>query len=379
MAIEKLTDIVSVFESKWTYGDSKFEYDFEINQDHDIQYPVLQIEPPTSIIPEIYNGREEYEFEINFYNLYSQGAQSVVVLQQRWDNLQDLALEWLDMVLKHYQDSSVEAYLNDESVEIERVKEVANDRLVQIKLLFTMSGFTKCFRPQSFYPSNLSNLRLWLKADSVGVFDIPTKQIAEWTDRSGNGLNVEQGTAAYRPLRIGYDGAKDKAYVEFDGTDDSFGHIDNLLTQQNLTMFFVFKQASANVLEETVFYIDGGASESIKISCKGDKVYTNITDESGDSGGLDGGTPTDWNIVELRLEDAIMSLTINGTAQDTSIGSYNPIIFVGAVTIGALSGTSEFFDGQVEEIIVFDRDIDAAIEQSKVRTYLSEKYNITVS
>ena len=49
MAIEKLTDIVSVFESKWTYGDSKFEYDFEINQDHDIQYPVLQIEPPTSI------------------------------------------------------------------------------------------------------------------------------------------------------------------------------------------------------------------------------------------------------------------------------------------------------------------------------------------
>ena len=112
MAINRLTDIVNIFKTKWIYGDSKFEYDFEVNQDHDIQYPLLQIEPPSSIIPEIYNGREEYEFELNFYNLYSQSAQSVVELQQRWDNLQDLSLEWLDMVLKHYQDSSVEAYLN---------------------------------------------------------------------------------------------------------------------------------------------------------------------------------------------------------------------------------------------------------------------------
>ena len=135
MAITRLTDIVSVFESKWTYGDVKFGYEGEVNQDHDIKYPLMLIQPPESIIPAIYDGREEYTFEINFYNLYSQAAQSVVTLQQRWDNLQDLANEWLDFVLKNYQDVTVQAYLNDESIEIERVKEVANDKLVQIKYM----------------------------------------------------------------------------------------------------------------------------------------------------------------------------------------------------------------------------------------------------
>ena len=54
-------------------------------------------------------------------------------------------------------------YLNDESIEIERLKDVANDKLVQIKLVFTMSAFTKCFRPVSNYPTDFSNLAIWLK------------------------------------------------------------------------------------------------------------------------------------------------------------------------------------------------------------------------
>ena len=91
MAITRLTDIITVFDSKWTYGDVKFGYEGEVNQDHDTKYPLMLVEPPSSTIPEIYNGREEYEFEINFYNLYHQAAHSVVSLQKRWDNLQDLA------------------------------------------------------------------------------------------------------------------------------------------------------------------------------------------------------------------------------------------------------------------------------------------------
>jgi hypothetical protein len=58
MAITRLTDIISVFESKWTYGDVKFGYEGEVNQDHDIKYPLLLIEPPESTIPQIYNGRD---------------------------------------------------------------------------------------------------------------------------------------------------------------------------------------------------------------------------------------------------------------------------------------------------------------------------------
>ena len=110
------------------------------------------------------------------------------------------------MVLKNYQDNTVEVYLNDESIEIERVKDVANDRLVQIKMTFTMSGFTKCFRPVSHYPSDFANLAVWLKADSGSTFDIATKKVSAWADQSGNGNNVAQATAANQPTWVGYDG-----------------------------------------------------------------------------------------------------------------------------------------------------------------------------
>ena len=239
MAITRLTDIITVFDSKWTYGDVKFGYDGEVNQDHDTQYPLMLVTPPESIIPAIYNGREEYSFEINFYNLYSQAAQSVVTLQKRWDNLQDLSNEWLDMVLKNYQDVTVEAYLNDESIEIERIKDTKNDKLVQIKLVFTMSAFTKCFRPVSSYPSDFADLAVWLRADSGVTFDIPTKRVSAWSDSSGTNNNMAQSTAANQPLREGYGGQNDKAYFSFDGTNDSMLSDSNSPINTDFTIFTV--------------------------------------------------------------------------------------------------------------------------------------------
>ena len=384
MAITRLTDLITVFESKWTYGDSRFEYDFEVNTDHNTQYPLIQIEPPISTIPAIYNGREEYEFEINFFNLYSQSAQSAVALQQRWDNLQDLALEWLDNVLMNYQTSTdVEVFLNDESVEIERVKEVANDRLVQIKLTFTISSFTKCFTPQSFYPSNISNLRLWLKADSVGTYDIPTKEITSWTDRSGIGFNASQTTKSQKPLWRGFDGSKDKSYVAFDGTDDYMAINTGLLTSAAFSMFFVFKQDDTSASNEYVFNINTTTQQDVEVYCNGNKIYTKVRDAAGNNQILVGGTANQWNIVELYIEGDTMRMIINGVLLSATIGSYAAPVHNGNVSVGAKnqnsgSDISGYFDGNMQEVIVYDGYI---IDNNKtsVRNYLSTKYNITVS
>ena len=39
MAITRLKDIVTVFQDKWTYGDSRFGYESEINETHNTVYP----------------------------------------------------------------------------------------------------------------------------------------------------------------------------------------------------------------------------------------------------------------------------------------------------------------------------------------------------
>lgn len=389
MAINRLTDIVGVFETKWTYGDSKFEYDFEINQDHDIQYPVLQIEPPTSTIPEIYNGREEYEFEINFYNLYSQAAQDVVALQKRWDNLQDLAMEWLDMVLKHYQDSTVEVYLNDESVEIERIKEVANDRLVQIKMSFTMSGFTKCFRPQSSYPSgiNADNLVVWLRADSGLTFDIPTKKISAWADQSGNGNDVSQSTSSAQPLRYGYDGASDKARIEFDGIADYFNsNANSPLSTDSFSIFVVAKTATETDGDRYFSYKDLAGVDKILLGSSADRLVSKVTDDNGTEVEIRSlpvtELTTSYHICSTRFDGSIGDLFLqynNQTEQTGSIagfthaGNFDDDVFQIGWEQGGLA--TDYLEGNIQEIIIYNTLLSDA-DRDLIKNYLNNKYNI---
>jgi len=378
MAITRLTDIITVFDSKWTYGDVKFGYDGEVNQDHDTQYPLMLVNPPESIMPVVYDGREEYSFEINFYNLYSQAAQSVVTLQKRWDNLQDLSNEWFDMVLKNYQDVTVEAYLNDESIEIERIKDTKNDKLVQIKLVFTMSAFTKCFRPVSSYPSDFSDLSVWLRADSKVTFDIPTKRVSEWGDGSGNGHNVAQSTASKQPLRYGYDGQNDKSYFSFDGTND-------LMTSSNnspiTTDFTIFEVSRIDAVSDNVFgWNNGAASISIGTDANGylsATVNDGVTSLSTNTSVVNtlsshiGILKKHNKRIDLEYYDSSNSITTtdNDGSFDNSF-SFNTAKF----DIGSLNA-SNFLKGQLQEVIIYNRALSTT-EIANIKGYLNLKYKI---
>jgi len=244
MAITRLTDIVAAMKSKWTYGDKDFAYEFEVNQHHNTQYPYMMIIPPDSQIPEIYNGWESYDFEIDFFDLYQTASQKSVLLEQKWDNLEDLALEWLNNVMINFKNptgAGVGVYFLDESIDIKRVKEVANDRLIQIKMSFTMRGVTRCMLGSipTHYPTQIPNLSTWLRADSGVTFDTPTKRISAWQDQSGNNNNAAQSTATKQPLRIPYDGASDKTRINFDGTADELESVTNSPINTDFTIFTV--------------------------------------------------------------------------------------------------------------------------------------------
>ena len=246
MAITRLTDIVAAMKSKWTYGDKDFAYEFEVNQHHNTQYPYMMIIPPDSSIPEVYNGWESYDFEIDFFDLYQTASQQAVSLEQKWDNLEDLALEWLNNVMINFNNptgAGVGVYFLDESIGIKRIKEVANDRLIQLKMSFTMRGVTKCMFGSipTNYPSQIPNLSTWLRADSGVTFDTPTKQVSAWADQSGNNNNVAQATKTKQPLRIPYDGASDKTRINFDGTADEFESVTNSPINTDCTIFSVAK------------------------------------------------------------------------------------------------------------------------------------------
>ena len=379
MAITRLTDIITVFDSKWTYGDVKFGYDGEVNQDHDTQYPLMLVNPPESIIPAIYDGREEYSFEINFYNLYSQSAQSVVTLQKRWDNLQDLSNEWLDMVLKNYQDVTVEAYLNDESIDIERIKDSKNDKLVQIKLVFTMSAFTKCFRPVSNYPSDFSDLVVWLRADSGVTFDIPTKQVSAWADGSGNSNDVAQTTAANQPLRNGYGGINDKAYISFDGTNDYFTSNAFSPITENFTIFEVSK--INNSADPIIGYSRTGGGK-LWMGLNLGKYYATVVDDGNEISLVTHTsvvTTGNNHIAILKKNNKRIDLEYYDSANslsetDNNAGFNHNLTFDNApFTVGNYE--TFFLEGNISEVIVYNRALSSS-EIADVKGYLNLKYKI---
>ena len=261
MAI-RLTDIVTVMKNKWTYGDKFFGYTDEFNDNHNTQYPSILITPPSSVFPEVSlnNGWELYSFEIYFSDLYNRTAQANVNLDQRWDNLQDLSNEWLDMFLKEYQDGIVTGYLEGEDVNIQRVKEVANDQLIQIKMNFTWKVFSKCFRPQSTYPSDLAGLNSWFRADSGLTFSIPTKRVSAWEDQSGNANSAAQTLKEKQALRYTYDGANDKTRIAFNGTTDFYTSNSNSTIGTEFTMFFVAQVDISATETSRYFYYSNGQS-----------------------------------------------------------------------------------------------------------------------
>ena len=393
MATTRLTDIVAAMKSKWTYGDKDFDYEFEINQNHNIKYPYMMIVPPNSQIPEVYNGWEAYNFEIDFFDLYQTSAQKAVSLEQKWDNLQDLALEWLNNVMINFNNptgAGVGVYFLEESIDIERVKEVANDRLIQIKMSFTMRGVTKCMFgsiPET-YPNQIPNLSVWLKADSGVAFNNSTRKISSWEDQSENNNNVSQATTTKQPLRYNYDGASDKTRINFDGTTDYLVSDNNCpLTGNDLTIFYIGKadELTSNV-QRVVGYRDsaGGGSDRLNFGIDNNtgRVYFKALDDNSNGGQvlsafLDRGLVN--HIACAKIEGTEFSLQYNNNTEitDTFVYSNANGFNLAPFTIGYIDAGSvgAYWTGDIQEVIIYNRAL-STYEISNVRDYLNNKYKI---
>jgi hypothetical protein len=378
MAI-RLTDIVTVMKSKWTYGNKFFGYTEEFNDNHNTQYPSILISPPSSVFPEVSlnNGWELYTFEIYFSDLYNRTAQANVSLDQRWDNLQDLANEWLDMFLKNYQDGVVTGFLEGEDVSVERVKEVANDQLIQIRMNFTWKVFSKCFRPQSVYPTDIANLATWLRADSGLTFDIPTKKISAWADYSGSNNNLVQATKTKQALRYTYDGANDKSRVEFNGTTDYFDSVNNIPITSDFTIFQVSKN-SGNALSDILSYANAGKIIKLSYAANSELVAQVSDGTTSIDVTLASSNASDYHIGTYRLHNkrlyvdydslgSSLSTSVQESAYDNST-TFNDAVYT-------ISSASSTINANLQEFIIFNASLDD-YTIGQIKSYLNKKYNI---
>jgi len=411
MAIVRLTDLVATMKDKWTYGDKFFGYTDEFNDNHNTQYPSLLITPPNSVYPEVTprNGWEEYSFEVYFSDLYNRTDQANESIEQRWDNLQDLANEWLDMFLKSYMGTQAHkttiSYLMDGSLTIERKKEVANDQLLQLKMNFGFRIFSKCFAPVSNYPNQISGLTSWLRADSNVTFSIPTKKVSAVGDGSGNTNGVAQLDKELQPLRYTYGGgALDKTMLTFN--NDVLVSDNNFTTSLNYRQFSIFEVSKINAASQAVFsYFDLDRGRSIEMGtlanghygfsiCDGGQVTPPLAPVTiaTTTGIYD---PGKFHIGAIRM--STNTIYFNYYSEAVNLTPPNGGIFHDAQFIPGTSFTRDKFtigcaresdglvpataintrylDGDFQELIVYDRKLTDA-ETAKVVDYLNKKYRI---
>jgi len=412
MAITRLTDFITVATSKWTYGDSAFKYEGEVNQDHDTIYPLMIMTPPTSRMPDIYEGWEHYNVEMEFYNTYQTAAQNAVTLQLRWDNLQDLALEWLDNVLIEYSGGVIpnvstssptptQVYIDKESLQIERIKNNKNDKLCRITMRFDMRMFTRCFTPKSVYPNTISDLVVWLRADSNTTFDIPTKKVSTWGDSSGNHNNVSQESTGSQPFRYSYSPSSpiepsgdylDKTRITFPkpsaGLQPQYHFIsdnNSPISGNDFTVFIVANCIDPGlpiITPRNIYsYTDTANNVFIRICQLGNQFkavvtntfksiecVVNVTNIESDNIFI---TTLESN--NLTLQNNINSSVTNTTAGFDDTGLFNNEPFWIGGFPGAADGEWPEFD--TPEILVYNKALSPS-ETNQVLDYLNNKYKI---
>ena len=218
MGFTKLRDLRDRFEQQWINGGFIFGYENEINENHNNDYPLLVVLPPTSELPATEGDvQEEYTFECLVVKPYYQNqAGSLDVV---FSLLEQEALTWLQRVLDSY--ANKEVILSPDSISVEREKELYNDKLIQVRLTFTLNAFSHSLLAIDEALVSGYSPKVWLKAD-MGVkteFFGGNEVVNKWIDQSGNGNHFEQTTSTYKPLFKYEEGQNGYPYLDFDGTN----------------------------------------------------------------------------------------------------------------------------------------------------------------
>lgn len=232
----------------------------------------------------------------------------------------------------------------------------------------------------AFAPTDLSNLKEWLKADAGTWQDngLTTAATADgdpvggWVDQSGAGKNALQGTTAAKPtLKLGANGINGKAALSFDGGDDLTTAAFTAALSQPNTIYVVAKQASVGAYH--IFYDGEGAGSRNQFYADNVNKYS-----------LYGGNTIAESVGSANTNAHLLVAQFNGAS--SSFWRDNSLLLSGDVGAFALSGLyigmnftqNLFLTGLFAEILVYNA-AHTPTQRGQVQTYLATKYGITLA
>lgn len=240
------------------------------------------------------------------------------------------------------------------------------------------------FRQRPFRPTRVSGLQFWLTADSLSLSD--NDPVATWWDRSGNGRDATQGTAAARPTYQTNE-VNGKPIVRFDGVDDYLATASlagtSFFTANAATIFLVYKQPASSVTVIPFGWETHAITNQVTLygAFSDNNFYFDYGDETGNAGRVSGAQPAGWDdayhVVILRRSGTSQRITVDGTnVVDGTVSDDLDPTPSSALQVGRDVGSvSSAFD--LAEMGIYNVAISSS-EEAALKNYLAGKYGITV-
>jgi PKD repeat protein len=221
---------------------------------------------------------------------------------------------------------------------------------------------------QSFIPTDISNLKLWLAGDSV-LLHPETNLVKEWFDLSGNNNHAIQAEPSLAPSLSSSSKLNNLPFIEFDGINDVL-ITNNIQSGINFTGFFVYKANSvANdnypvilnkgiVNTEWLFFFNEGPT--LIWRSMADLAYNSMQ-------------PGKYELLQFGNSNNHSEIYINTTMINRVAVADQPNhdtpLFIG----GSNESGANPFKGILAEILLFDRELDSE-ERNQIENYFRLKY-----
>jgi hypothetical protein len=224
----------------------------------------------------------------------------------------------------------------------------------------------------TFAPTDISGLKLWLKADSLALSD--GDPVTTWPDSSGQGNNAAQATGSKKPT---YKASiqNGRPAVRFDGVDDAL-KVSSITLPTFFTIFvagrftnaapmFVEQSADANANDGFYFYGNNGNIAVIRRTSA--HSANGAANWMGSTAAIVGLTYDGTHAVRRNGAD----VTITGTAGTTRPNSnVTADLFLGSRNEASIFSSGDFF-----EILIYGSPLSSA-DRLRVETYLNGRWAI---
>ena len=231
------------------------------------------------------------------------------------------------------------------------------------------------FRAKQFDPRTLGNMSLWLDAADASTITLNGSGVSQWNDKSGNGRNATQSTAAIQPT---YTTNNLNGRPTLRAVGDKNMVVSGWTYANTNTSVFVFRGSALNqgiaqrgtLNDGPRSALQGSPTVTLRTTIHGSSA-TQITAEAPY-------TLNQWAIGASIITSSTIATYSNGTF--SAAASYSPGLSgnLGLVLFALNTSNLYAINGGIAEFMAWDRSLSEA-EVTRVARYLSKKWGIAIS